>query len=152
MNRIIVTLNNKMDIEKLQTALNLLQTQLSKGSDIQIIRLETIIEKLDRLCKNNLYEVTDLTSQERKEIEIKNLRAHIAKDGNGNCNDVRWKAGNTEDYYYDYTTVEGVSFETFREFTLGHDCYCDQRCDLYPDHYEKDSPCGCKKCTLQQIN
>jgi|SRR5579885_21272 len=113
----------------LTIVLNYLKFEKSKHKDIKAVRLEGIIFKLQRFMEGNFTHIEDLTMEEKDTEEGANLKKHILQyyEGEDNpCENFRCKIDSEGPayYFYDYCTVEGVSFETFYGFFKSTECIC----------------------------
>lgn len=106
-------------MSEISSALDLLYQAL-KGldNDVEIIRLNDIIIKLERFEKGEFDHPDDLTKEEKYQIELNNLKKYIDIRYDGDYDDFAGSVENHGSYnfYYSYDNIPGVSFETFEKF------------------------------------
>jgi hypothetical protein len=118
--------------KNLQTALQLIETELeeSKRRPIRCNRLETIRDKLKRIMSEQYDHEDDLSSSEKKEKSLNNLKKYILEtyesDDQTRCANFRVIADieGLDYFFYDYICLDGVDYETYHDFVQGNDCLC----------------------------
>lgn len=113
-----------LKMSKLKQALELLKEQYEASSGVKKLRLETIVEKLQRVIDGDYDHKDDLTDQEKYENEVETMTKYIVEEW-GNCEDLRMKIGNEGlGYFYNSYAEVPVSFEVYEEFASSEICWC----------------------------
>lgn len=114
--------------------------QNTEKNSIKILRLATIIEKLDRIIKGNLNHHSDLTNNEKYENEKKIMIEYIINKW-GDCKSLRRKIEwEGEGYFYNSYSNVPASHEIYMDFFDDDCCWC-SNCDesSKEDSEENDS-------------
>lgn len=79
----------------------------------------------------------DLSGKGVKEVSLNNLKRYILDtydhDDQSQCANFRCivEIEGLDYFFYDYSALDGVDYETYRDFVRGNDCLCGQ-CKDHP--------------------
>lgn len=118
-------------------AIKLLSIEAARTADIRSIRLDQIIERLNRVKAGDYYNSNDLSTDEQEANSMEALRKHVIENFDDEyvrtqkqecaCELFRCKVDNEGEGYYftGYTSLPGVDFETYHNFYDNRDeCIC----------------------------